>query len=164
MFYTLLIPRVMTVFHSLSAIQSADLYNDTVIVATQPAQLLLLNAYDMTQPITSINLDQPITALRFYRTQSSFSQPASQPTSQPASQPEPEPQPDPIVFSPVQSPLPPRYHPVSPHSSPSEDSVMEAARKALQQSVEEISIRKTDQAVAQLNEEGMQRVVKGNEY
>ena len=113
-FTGLIMCRVLGTFHSAANITSADVFNDIIVLATDANQLLLLNAYEMIEPIACCGVDEAITAIRFnHATKTEAKQP--------------------VVFTPIQSPAKSRYSIASPSSY---DSVMEAARNQVTQNGE----------------------------
>lgn len=105
-------------FQSAANILSADVYNDTIAIGTDPDQLIILNAYDLSQPICSTPAAGSASTVRFYRvTRSTAVSPSSE---------------KPPVSTPIQSPVINRQYSYSSPSEveESEDSVLEAARAA----------------------------------
>lgn len=119
---SLLIDRVVETFQSASRIQSADIFNETIVLSTDANQLLLLNAYDLSQPICSYPVVSSISAVRFF-------------------QPTQTPQPIEKTPSPV---LERRRSYVSPSSTvdESQDSILEAANR-IHQSVDKIASKQS---------------------
>lgn len=105
-------------FHSAANILSADIYNETIAIGTDADQLIILNAYDLSQPICSIPASGSVSTVRFCRlTRSATVPPSSE---------------KPPVSTPIQSPIINRQYSYSSPSEveESEDSILEAARAA----------------------------------